>query len=291
MRPLETFTQHQEAVRQLGYRMLGTLADAEDIVQETYLRWSRSGEDSIVAPRSWLLKTATRLALDRLKSARCQRETYVGPWLPEPWLVDENSPADRSELDETITMALLHVLDQLSPAERAAFLLHDVFSFSFEEIAEVLDRSSDACRKLASRARQNIRHDRPTFNLDPQRHQTLLAAFLRACQEGDLEGLKDLLSTDVALVTDGGAKVSASRKVLRTPDIVGRFFVGIFKKIAADPRAHIARPVTFNGLPGLLLEADGIPQTALCLGVDPEGRIRGIYAQRNPEKLPNFPTR
>lgn len=291
MRALESFTAHQEAIRQLGYRMLGTFADADDIVQETYLRWSRSGGEPIAAPRSWLLKTATRLAIDRLKSAQRQRESYVGPWLPEPWLVDETSPAEQAGVDETITMALLHALDHLNAGERAAFLLHDVFSFSFEEIAEILDKSPAACRQLASRARRTVRGKRPRFDLDPGHHQTLLTAFLKACQEGDLEGLKHLLASDVALVSDGGAKVKAARTILRTPDVVGRFFVGVFKKIAADPRAYTARSVTFNGLPGLLLEADGIPQTALCLGLTPEGTIQGIYAQRNPEKLRGFALR
>lgn len=278
------FERHRAAIESLAYRMLGSFADAEDIAQETWLRWNRQGPGEHEHTRSWFLKTASRLALDRLKSARAHREQYVGPWLPEPWLVDDRSPADAASVDESVTIALLLAMERLTPGERAAFLLHDVFDFSFDEIAEVLGKRPATCRQLASRARVSIRGQRPCYDLDARLHREMLNAFAMACRTGDLNGLKGLLRDDVVVVSDSNGKARAARKLLRTSDIAARLFHGIFRKARNRGHPLTLGETSFNGLPGLVLRESGAVVGALGIAVS-NGRIARIFFHRNPEKL------
>src|SRR5262245_38034326 len=217
--PGEIFEPYRRRLLGLAYRMLGSMADAEDAVQETYVRWHGSDHSKVSDPRAFLMTTTTRICLDMLTSARARHEEYVGPWLPEPILDSAALAADsRTELAEDLSVALLLTLDRLSPLERAAFLLHDVFDFSFSELAAALGRSAPACRQLAARARTHVRDARPRGATAPhvrpegidEHHARLMAAFMAAVQSGDLEALTRLLASDVRIVTDGGGKVRAA---------------------------------------------------------------------------------
>src|SRR5262245_30092691 len=232
--PDASFEPYRRRLVGLAYRMLGSMADAEDAVQETYLRWHQVDRDNVSDPKAFLMTTTTRICLDMLKSARARRETYVGPWLPEPVLATAAlAPDPRTELAEDLSIALLLTLDRLSPLERAAFLLHDVFDFSFNEVAAALERSEAACRQLAARARGHVREVRPRgVTAAPARsgeidakHAQLLSAFIAATQAGDLNALTQLLARDVRIVTDGGGKVRAALEVIGGADRAARFIV------------------------------------------------------------------
>jgi len=275
--------------------MLGSMADAEDAVQETYLRWHAADRDRVSHPRAFLMTTTTRICLDMLTSARARREQYVGPWLPEPILdTAALAPDSRTELAEDLSIALLLILDQMSPLERAAFLLHDVFDFSFGEVATTLDRSESACRKLATRARTHVRALRPraaatrtprSGRIDAK-HAQLMSAFGAATQSGDLNALTQLLASDVRIVTDGGGKVRAALDVIEGVDRAARFLIEVSRKRAGawwrdEFRTRFA---TVNGLPGIIVDApEGPVQTA---AFEIEGDvIRALYLVRNPDKL------
>ena len=289
--PAASFEPYRRRLLGLAYRMLGSIADAEDAVQETYLRWHAADRDKVSDPKAFLMTTTTRICLDMLTSARARREEYVGPWLPEP-VVDTPAlaPDSRTELAEDLSIALLLTLDRLSPLERAAFLLHDVFDFSFSEIATALERSEAACRQLAARARGHVREVRPrgtttaparSGEVDPK-HAQLMSAFVSATRSGDLDGLMQLLASDVRVVTDGGGKVAAALNVLDGADRVARFFVGVARKASRDD--FTLRYATINGLPGVIVDGpDGPVQTA---AFEIEGDvIRALYVVRNPDKL------
>jgi RNA polymerase sigma-70 factor (ECF subfamily) len=275
--------------------MLGSMADAEDAVQEAYLRWHASDCDRVSDPRAFLMTTTARICLDMLTSARARREEYVGPWLPEPVLdTAALAPDSRTELAEDLSIALLLILDQLSPLERAAFLLHDVFDFSFREIATALERSEAACRKLATRARAHVRAARPrgaTAQMAPSsaidaKHVQLLSAFAAATQSGDLNALTQLLASDVRVVTDGGGKVRAALNVIDGADRVAQFVVEATRKRPDTwwRPDFTLRFAIVNGLPGLIVDApEGVMQTA---AFEIEGDvIRSLYVVRNPDKL------
>ena len=237
--PAASFEPYRRRLLGLAYRMLGSMADAEDAVQETYLRWHAADRDKVSDPRAFLMTTTTRICLDMLTSARARREEYVGPWLPEP-VVDTAAlaPDSRTELAEDLSIALLLTLDRLSPLERAAFLLHDVFDFSFSEVATALERSEAACRQLAARARAHVRAARPRGATAPParsgeidaKHAQLMSAFVAATRSGDLNALTQLLASDVRVVTDGGGKVAAALNVLDGADRAARFLVGATRK-------------------------------------------------------------
>jgi RNA polymerase sigma-70 factor (ECF subfamily) len=289
--PAASFEPYRRRLRGLAYRMLGSMADAEDAVQETYLRWHAADRDHVSNPRAFLMTTTTRICLDVLTSARARREEYVGPWLPAPVIDTEAlSPDSHTELAEDLSVALLLTLDRLSPLERAAFLLHDVFDFSFSEVAAALERSEAACRQLAARARAHVRAVRPrapsTRDVHPggveRKHAQLLSAFVTATRSGDLDALMRLLASDVRVVTDGGGKVAASLNVLEGADRAARFLVGATRKGWRDD--FTLRFATINGLPGVIIEGpDGPVQTN---AFEIEGNvIRALYAVRNPDKL------
>jgi len=266
------------------------MADAEDAVQDTYLRWHAADRDKVSDPRAFLMTTTTRICLDMLTSARARREEYVGPWLPEPVLdTAALAPDSRTELAEDLSIALLLTLERLSPLERAAFLLHEVFDFSFSEVAAALERSEAACRQLAARARSHVREVRPR-GAAPQpaageidaSHTRLMSAFVAAAQSGDLDSLTQLLASDVRVVTDGGGKVAAALNVLEGPDRAARFLVGATRKGWRE--GFTLRFATINGLPGIIIEGpEGVVQTN-ALEIE-NGVIRALYVVRNPDKL------
>jgi RNA polymerase sigma-70 factor (ECF subfamily) len=267
----------------LAYRMTGSFATAEDIAQDTFLRWSAADRSQIEIPRAWLLKVATRLSLDHLKSARSRREHYVGPWLPEPVLDSEDPPQQAAhEHAQDLSVAFLLTLQRLSPAERAVFILHDLFETPFAEIATLLARSEAACRKLATRARDRLNETAPRQPVTDPEARRIARAFLAASRNGDEATLRKLLAQDVVLHTDGGGIRPAALNLINGAEKVSRFFAGIARKHPAPvPLLHLGR---INTLPGYVtLEADGLPQTT-ALDIR-DGRIGGIYIVRNPEKL------
>ena len=298
--PATSFEPFRQRLLGLAYRMLGSMADAEDAVQETYLRWHAADRDSVSDPRAFLMTTTTRICLDMLTSARARHEEYVGQWLPEPVLdTAALAPDRRTELAEDLSIALLLTLDRLSPLERAAFLLHDVFDFSFTEVATSLERSEAACRKLATRARAHVRAVRPRGVTGPpagsgeidSKHAQLMSAFTVATQSGDLNALTQMLARDVRIVTDGGGKVRSALKVIEGSDRAAQFLIGVTRKGADTWWRENFRPRfgIINGLPGIIVDApEGPVQTA---AFEIEGDvIRALYVVRNPDKLRHLAT-
>jgi RNA polymerase sigma-70 factor, ECF subfamily len=261
----------------IAYRMLGSVADAEDVVQDAFLRWLDVDRNAVREPEAYLRRVVTHLCLDRLKSARHRRETYIGPWLPEPVV-----EAAQDEIDD-VTLPLMMALERLSPLERAAFLLHDVFDVGFEEIAETIGREPATCRQLASRARTHIRDARPRFHVPQEHRLEIAAAFFAASRGGEMEQLRSLLAADVTIYADGGGKTPAS-----TQPIVGLENViqlhAVLAPIFAKKMSRILRFAFINGLPGFVtIESDDILQTT-ALQIE-DGRIIAIYVMRNQDKL------
>jgi RNA polymerase sigma-70 factor, ECF subfamily len=276
---------HRGRLLGLAYRMLGSRSDAEDVVQDAYLRFA--GAQDVHNEEAFLVTIVTRLCLDRLKSAKVQREIYVGPWLPEPVFDAESLSADAAtELADDLSFALLLALDRLSPMERAAFLLHDVFDTPFSEVAAMLDRTEAACRQLASRARRAVRDERPAPMATPDSHARLLQAFSDAVASGNVRQLAELLREDAVAITDGGGRKFAARNPIIGADKVARFFIGLAGKIAGqDVRIE---PAVINGAVGALLYLDGELDLTLSMAVDGE-KIAAIYIVRNPDKLRHLP--
>jgi RNA polymerase sigma-70 factor, ECF subfamily len=289
--PSATFEPHRRRLLGLAYRMLGSMAEAEDAVQDAYLRWHDADRASVEDPKAFLMTTTTRICLDVLKSARTRREAYVGPWLPDP-VTDTAAlaPDEQTELAEDLSVALLLAIDRLSPLERAAFLLHDVFDYSFSQVADALGRNEAACRQLASRARTRVRDARPqgvmpaqgaSSSVDP-RHAELVSAFMTASRSGDIATLTRLLTSDARLVTDGGGKVPAALNVIEGADHVAGFLAGVVRKGWTDEMS--VRFETINGLPGLIMSGpSGLVQTTAFEMED--GLVKAIYVVRNPDKL------
>ncbi|EDY82115.1 RNA polymerase sigma factor, sigma-70 family [Verrucomicrobiia bacterium DG1235] len=278
---------HRPNLEGLAYRMLGTWADAQDIAQETLLKWHALDDatrDSIREPLAWLHTVASRLSLDRLKSAQRRRETYVGPWLPEPLLVTETTPADDASIDDSITLALLHAMERLTPAERAAFILHDVFDYPFSTIGDILQKEPPACRQLASRARQALRANKPKSPVDPAAHQKLLAAFLQAAAEGDAQTLENLLAADAVLYSDGGAAAKAVRKPLHSRELITRLFLGLSRKFSKSADQRSLQFSTLNGQPTALIFTNSVLDTVFSIVIH-NSKIQTLYQQRNPEKI------
>lgn len=281
MRPPDpTFEEHRPALERLAYRMLGSLADADDVVQEAFLRWSKADRGGVESPRAFLISVVTRLCIDQRRAVDARKERYVGPWLPEP-MVEVADPARRVEVAETVSLAFLVALETLAPVERAAYLLRRVFDFEYAEIARVLDKSEPACRQLVSRAEQRVRERRPRFDPDPAEAERLTDAFVTAVTTGDMAGMMRLLAADAVAVSDGGGKVPAALAPVRGADRVARFFLGLAKK--APPGLELRR-VRVNGLPGVLTVLAGQVVNVLTLDVI-DGRVAACYVVRNPEKL------
>jgi RNA polymerase sigma-70 factor (ECF subfamily) len=278
------FEPHRRHLMGLAYRMLGSLSDAEDVVQDAYLRWHAAERATVENPRAFLSRTVARLCLDVMKSARARRETYVGPWLPEPVLdAAALAPETPGELAEDLSVALLLTLERLSPLERAAFLLHDVFGLGFEAIAETLERSVPACRQLAARGRAHIRGARPRFRPSREEAAGLVRAFMKATVTGDAQELARLLAADAVLHGDGGGKRPAALNVIRGRDKIIRFFAKRVEK-GALPRYLAAKPAEINGMAGLVLKDEQGEVETVAFEID-GACISAIYYMRNPEKL------
>ncbi len=261
----------------VAYRMLGSVADAEDVVQEAFLRWFDADRAAVREPEAYLRRVVTRLCLDQLKSARHRRETYIGPWLPEPVV-----ESDQDELDD-VTLPLMLALERLSPLERAAFLLHDVFGVGFDEIAATIDRDPAACRQLASRARSHVRAARPRFDLPKERGLQIAAAFFAASRNGDMQQLRTLLADDVTAFADGGGKARAATRPIAGLEPVLKVHAGLASIFAAH-MSQLIRYGFINGLPGFVtMEQDGVLQTT-ALQIE-DSKIAAIYVMRNPDKL------
>jgi len=281
----ETFERYRPLLFGIAYRMLGSAMEAEDAVQETYLRYQATPPESVRSERAFLSTVITRLCIDQLRSARAQREQYVGPWLPEPLLTEDlaaaPTPADRIGERESISMAFLVLLERLTPLERAVFLLHEVFDYSFAEVGEIVGRTEVTCRQLFRRAKQHLVEQRPRFAPSPVEQQRLTESFLRACRHGDLDELTGLLAEDVTLWADGGGKVAAARQPIHGRAAVARFLLGILAKAPADLGVQ---PTEINGEPGIVAYSGGRAFGALAIETDGQ-QVRGLRLVANPDKL------
>lgn len=279
---LEAFDEHRPLLFSIAYRMLGSVMDAEDAVQEAFVRWRRAAGTEVRSPKSYLSTIVTRLCIDRIRSAR--REEYVGPWLPEPLLTE--APNDDDILDESLSMAFLVLLESLSPVERAVFLLREVFDYDYAEISRIVDKSEANCRQISHRARQSVAARRPRFESSPEEEERLMGSFLEACVGGDMEHLVALLSEDATIWSDGGGKTRAALRPIHGAVKVARFFSGILRKAPPGLSVRWAR---INGRPGFIgYFEDGRPQSVTTFEVA-EGSIRAIRLVVNPEKLQNIP--
>jgi RNA polymerase sigma-70 factor (ECF subfamily) len=274
---VEAFEAQRPRLLRLAYRMLGSHAEAEDIVQEAWLRWQRSDRGEVAEPAAFLTRIVSRLCLDAMRSARARRETYPGTWLPEPLI----EPADEELWADNITLTLMVTLERLSPLERAAFLLHDVFGQPLADVAVTLQRSPAATRQLAARARAHVRMDRPRYEVPREEGEALAHAFFEACRLGDASALGAMLAADVTLRSDGGGKVLTFPNAIQGADRLVRLYLGLSRKAGA--RMEFIRPLVVDGLPGFLSRVDGHLQTSALDIVD--GRIQAIYVTRNPDKL------
>jgi RNA polymerase sigma-70 factor (ECF subfamily) len=283
MNRTDEFNTHRPLLFSLAYRMLGSRADAEDAVQETFLRWQNADDEEVQSPRSYLATVVTRLCIDNMRSARSRREVYVGPWLPEPIMTAHNARPDVSvELAESLMMAFMVLLESLAPLERAAFLLHEVFEYDYSEIAEIVGKSEANCRQMIHRAKERVakRHRR----FEPSREETdrIAARFLEAARSGDVQSLMSLFAEDAVMMSDGGGKVRAALNPVHGADPIARFVVGVVRKgIPAD--ATIKR-YEINGQPAFVIFHEGQAASATILDIS-GGVIRNLFLVVNPDKL------
>jgi RNA polymerase sigma-70 factor (ECF subfamily) len=282
------FADHRELLFSVVYNLLGSVADTEDVLQDTWLAWAprsrAEGLEEILNPRAYLVRVAVNHALARQATISRRRETYVGPWLPEPLLADEPDAADPALRAEAVSMALLVVLETLTPLERAVFVLHEVFDYAHTEIADILDRSPSAVRQLAHRAREHVHARRPRYRTDPRLRRQVTERFLTAALGGDLEALMELLAPDVTMWTDGGGKAKAAAlRPVHGRDKVARMIAGVSTRA---PENLDIRYRTVNGDPSALLFDDDAPFAVMVIDLNPEGdQVAGIYAVTNPDKL------
>lgn len=278
------FERHRRRLFGLAYRMLGSVGDAEDAVQDTYLRWHRADRSAIQTPEAWLVTACTRLCIDRLRAAKLERENYPGTWLPEPLVELEVSlPGAEAaqEMADDLSMAMLMVMERLTPAERAAWLLRQAFDYDYPQIAVALQKSEAACRQLVSRAQKHLKDAHPRFEADQAAARDLATKFADATRAGDISRFAGLLAEDAMLWSDGGGKAAAALNVIHGPDKIARFFVGISTKIPADIRRVFA---TINGQPGWILFDGDTPYLALAMDIAGES-LRNVFIVRNPDKL------
>lgn len=277
----DPFLRHRRLLFATAYRMLGTVTDAEDVLQDAWLKWNDTDRSTVRQPKSYLVRTVTNLSLNRLTSAKATRENYVGPWLPEPLLTSPDI-AEETDLADTVSTAMLVVLETLSPVERAVFLLREVFGYTHAEIAETLDRPEPAIRQIAHRAKRHVQSRRPRFDSDKAQRDHLTARFMAACAGGDLNALMDLLAPDVTSWSDGGGVVTAARRPLYGPDHVARWILGVLAKPIVAGLAFESACV--NGELGALVSIGGSPVAAFTYDIV-GGRIQNLRFQVNPYKL------
>ena len=295
----DVFAAHRRLLISVAYRVLGRHADAEDVVQDAWLRWSGADRATVADPKAFLVTIVTRLAIDQLRKAQTRKESYVGPWLPEPVLTTAAAlgrpeaaadAADRVVLDDTVSLAMLLVMETLSPLERAVFVLREAFDYSFAEIATMLERSEPAVRQLLVRARSHVHDKRPRYPLDAAARRGVAERFFAACAGGDIRPLMELLAPDVTMTADGGGVVTAARRPVRGADDVARFLLGIaarYQKLVAEGQ-DVSLVVTaegVNGAPALAASIDGELVYVYALDLDEDGRVRDIFAMANPAKL------
>lgn len=285
---LDTFTRHRSLLFSIAYRMLGSSADAEDMVQETFIRWQQASDTEIRSPRAFLVTIISRLSINQLQSARMQREEYVGQWLPEPLLTGplDGGPSAVAQIDQSLSIAFLVLLERLSPMERAVFLLREVFDYDYSEIAQTLGQSEANCRQILRRARQHIAEKRPRFDASPKQREHLLHEFLEATARGDLEGLVALLSQDAVFHSDGGGKAPALPKPVYGASNVARLILASLEKFV--PPNVIRRIAEINGQPGVVSYVGGRPFAVFTVDVA-DGFIQNLYVVTNPEKLARLP--
>ncbi|HYM30747.1 MAG TPA: RNA polymerase sigma factor SigJ [Candidatus Cybelea sp.] len=273
------FERHRRRLFALAYRMLGEVGAAEDAVQDTYLRWHKSDRTQLRSEEAWLVTACTRICIDRLRQAQAERKAYIGQWLPEPLVV---APTPEEPLAESLSTAFLLLLERLSPPERAAYLLHEVFDYDYGDVAGVLERGEPACRQLVSRARRHLKDTRPRFSADADVARVLAARFAEASRRGDPAAFADILARDVRFWSDGGGKAAAALNIIEGRDKCVRFILGIARK---QPPGLAGDFAWINGQPGLILRhASGAVYATVCFDIA-DGVIRAIYAMRNPDKL------
>jgi RNA polymerase sigma-70 factor (ECF subfamily) len=280
---LPLFEEHRQFLFGIAYRMLGTVADAQDMVQETYLRWQQAAADEIRSPRAWLTTVITRLCINHLQLARVKRETYVGPWLPEP-LVDEQAadPAESSQLADSLSLAFLVLLETLTPTERAVFILREGFDCEFSEIAGIVEKSEANCRQILTRARKRIDERRPRFDASRADAEKLVLPFMEAVRRGDVEALLTTMAKDVVLVSDGGGKARALLRPIHGAEPIARLLINVTRKFGSVDEER--RPATINGLPGFVSVVGGRVQRVMAFGIY-DGRIQALFIITNPDKL------
>lgn len=275
------FEQHRGELFRLAYRILGTRTDADDVLQEAFLRWRGSDRSAVRSAWGFLSTIVTRLCIDRRREIEARKETYVGPWLPEPIVEPEKSQEVGVEMAESVSLALLHVLESLSPAERAAYLLRKMFDYDYAEIASVLEKSEANCRQLVSRAESHVQAERPRFEASAEEVKRITDQFLSACATGDMQGLVQLLHDDALMLSDGGGKAAAAQIPVIGSDRIARFFLGLFKKVTAEAKLSACR---VNGQPGYAMYLDDELVTIMAVDVV-DGRIQRLFMVRNPDKL------
>ncbi|MDB6065231.1 MAG: polymerase, sigma-24 subunit, subfamily [Pedosphaera sp.] len=280
---LTVFNELRPLLFSIAYRMLGTVMDAEDMVQETFIRWQGCDQANVESPKGWLSTVVTRLCINYLKSARVQRETYVGPWLPEPLVARLGvDPRENAQLADSLSLAFLVLLESLTPTERAVFVLREVFNYEFADIAPIVEKTEANCRQILARARKSVEERRPRFDASPEEAEHLIRQFDEAVRTGDLEGLLKLLAKDVVLVTDGGGKALAVLRPLLGADHVARLFIGIAKKFGG--KTQVVRHAMVNGLPGYVAFEGERPVRVLVFGIR-NGLIQSLFGMTNPDKL------
>ena len=281
--PTLIFEEFRPLLFGIAYRMLGTVVDAEDMVQDTYLRWRETTADTIQSPRAWLTTVITRLCINHLQLARVQREEYVGPWLPEP-IVDEAGldPAESAQLADTLSLGFLVLLENLTPTERAVFILREGFDLEFTDVAGIVEKSEANCRKILTRARKRIQERRPRFDAPGDAAAKLVAPFMDAVRTGNLETLLATMAKDVVLVTDGGGKARALSRPVHGPEPIANLLINIARQYGS--KVEDRRPATINGLPGLVVVEDGRVLRVMAFGIH-DGLIQALFVITNPDKL------
>jgi RNA polymerase sigma-70 factor, ECF subfamily len=289
-RAAEVFNEHRGLLVAVAYRVLGRHADAEDVVQDAWLRWSGAETASVDDPKAYLVTVTTRLAIDQLRKAQTRKESYVGPWLPEPLVTDPRDASEKAVLDDTVSMAMLLVMETLSPLERAVFVLREAFDYGYGEIAAMLDKSEPAVRQLVTRARAHVQERRPRFPADETARRRVSENFLAACTGGSVERLMALLAPGVVVTSDGGGVVSAARRPVLGAENVARFFVGYIGKagklIAEGQDVRLAVAASgVNGCPAVAILLDSAPVYLYILDLDENGLVREVFTVANPAKM------